>query len=121
MIRPNHVIVLVVLGALLHFADGRTATGFVAVVVAIICIWSHWHMLYFARQIARARIFVEALTRGDFELDSPESERYWREIVPIVEPAEDANSIPDWITRINMLATIVGIGLFAWGCLIVLA
>jgi len=64
---------------------------------------------------------VEALRRGEFLEGTPEAERYWRSIVPEVIPSEDSPSIPNWITNINMLATISGVLLFVIACIMLVA
>jgi hypothetical protein len=58
-------------------ASGSTVLAIVAIIVAIVCLWSWLHMWYFARILARQRLFVAALHRGEFEQGSPEAERYW--------------------------------------------
>ncbi len=97
------------------FAVDRAYLAWFAGLVALLCLWSWLHMGYFARILARNRKFVEALHRGDFKQGSPEAERYWRE-TPICVESIDIRNVPDWIARVNMLATFAAIALLAIGC-----
>ena len=98
------------------FAVDTAYLGWFAGLVALLCLWSWLHMGYFARILARNRILVEALHRGDFKQGSPEAERYWRE-TPIRVESVDIRNIPDWIARVNMLATFAAIVFLAIGCI----
>ena len=88
----------------------------IAGVVALVCLWSWLHMRYFARVLARQRLFVAALDRGDFEEESPEGERYWQTMRVEVEPC-DAADIPNWITTVNMMASLGAVVLVVWGAI----
>lgn len=72
-------------------------------------------MWYFARILARNRIFVRELQGGRFQEGSPEAERYWRELRIQVEPM-DARDVPNWITAINIIASLAGSALLFYGC-----
>ena len=107
--------VLVALFALIAFLVGENVTmAVIAGVAAIVCAASGLHMHYFARALARQRLFVEALQRGDFETGSTEAKRYWKEM-PITVDLRDVLDGPNWITAVNMVATLVAFILAIWG------
>jgi hypothetical protein len=108
--------VLSVLAAFAFARAGSYALAVLAGFVSLICLWSWIHMWYFARVLARQRLFVAALHRGDFAEGSPEAERYWQEM-PIHVEQRDVHDVPDWITVVNMAATAVAVILLAWGLL----
>lgn len=108
-------VIVAILAAMALFGAGRSRSGWTASVVAFICFWSWIHMWYFARILARNRMFVQALHNGEFKQGSPEAERFWRELRIQVEPI-DARDVPDWITRINLVASVTGVALFIYGC-----
>lgn len=88
-------------------------TGF----VSLVCLLSWLHMWYFARMMARQRLFVAALDRGDIAQDSPEAERYWREM-PIHVEERDVQDVPSWIAAVNMGAAVLAVILLAWGMIL---
>lgn len=110
----NITIAIVATSAL--FTADKAYLGCFGGLATLVCLWSWWHMGYFARILARNRIFVEALHRGNFEQGSPEAERYWREM-PIRVESIDVRNIPDWIARVNMLATFAAFALLVVGCI----
>jgi hypothetical protein len=112
-------VIIAVLAAFAFFVDGSRVMGAFACVNAVICLWSWLHMRYFARILARQRLFVAALQRGDVEQGSPEAERLWREIAVSVSP-RDIQDVPDWITGVNMVATLVAFILLVCGGIAVL-
>ena len=98
-------------------ASGSIALTIVAIVVAILCLWSWLHMWYFARILARQRLFVAALHRGEFEQNSPEAERYWNEMRIQVDP-RDMVDVPNWITMVNMVAALAAVVLLICGTIV---
>lgn len=71
-------------------------------------------MMYFARMIARDRLYVEALTRGDIKRGTPEAEQFWR-TMHITIDQRDVQHVPDWIASVNMFATLIAVVLLIWG------
>jgi hypothetical protein len=76
--------------------------------IAALCIWSGLHMRYFARLLARNRLYVEALNRGEIEEGTREATRYWQKMQITVEQC-DVKDVPDWITIVNMTATLAAV------------
>ena len=68
------------------------------------------------RVLARQRLFVEALDRGEFESGSPEADRYWKTVRIVVGP-RDVADVPNWITSINMGASLAAVVLVVWGAI----
>ena len=58
---------------------------------------------------------MEAVDRGEIEHGTEAANQYWRD-VPVRLEAGDAQEVPDWITKINMLATLAAIALAIWAC-----
>jgi hypothetical protein len=86
----------------------------VSALVAVMCLWSWLHMWYFARVLARQRTYVAALNRGEIREGAREAERYWHELQVIVQP-EDVRDVPDWITKVNIIASLCAFVLAVWG------
>ncbi len=107
---------IAVLAVVAFAAAGSVVLAFVSAFIALICVWSWLHMWYFARLLARQRLFVAALLRGEFGHNSPEAERYWREIRIEVDP-RDVADIPNWIAFLNMLASAAALVLCTWGAI----
>ncbi len=107
-------LIIPLLAILAFLASASPILAIVACIVAVVYLWSWLHMLYFARSLARQRLFVAALHRGEFEQGSPEAERYWHEMEVEVDPS-DSVDVPNWITRVNMIATVMALVLLLWG------
>lgn len=71
-------------------------------------------MRHFSRILARQRLYVEALQRGEFKDGSPEAQRYWKEM-PITLTNRDIHDVPNWIATVNMIAALVALILAIWG------
>ncbi len=110
-------LIISVLAVAAFLAAGSTVLAIVASFVTILCLWSLLHMRYFARVLARQRLFVAALDRGEFESDSSEAERYWNELRIKVEK-RDVLDIPNWITMVNMVAAVSALVLSIWGAVV---
>ncbi len=109
-------LIISVLAVVAFAASGSTTLAIIAIVVVIVCLWSWLHMWYFARVLARQRLFVAALQRGEFEQGSPEAERYWNEMQIQVDLC-DATDIPNWITMVNMVAAAAAVVFLVWGAI----
>lgn len=112
--------------AYLFFADERPALGIVASIVATTCLLSWLQMRFFACCLARQSLYFQAVNRGDFEDGSPEAQRYRSEMsiaagvfLPFLAnysiSERDARDVPDWITAVNMIATLAGVALLIGG------
>lgn len=109
-------LIIAILAVVAFAAADSPALAIVAGVVAIVCVWSWLHMWYFARILARQRLFVAALRRGDFEENSPAADKYWNEMRIEIDP-RDAADVPNWITIVNMFAAAVAIVLLICGAI----
>jgi hypothetical protein len=105
-----------VLAILTFYLAGSTIMLGISIVVGIVCLFSWFLMWYFARLLARDRIFVKELHRGEFSMDSPEAHKYWKNL-KITVSKKDIEDIPNWITAVNMLATCFAIILLVWGAI----
>ncbi len=101
------------LAAAAFLVNGNLAVGILSIVIAVICLWSSCHMNYFARMLARNRLFVEALSQGRIETGTPEAEQYWKKM-PITIEIRDIQDVPNWIACFNMLATMFALALLIW-------
>ena len=73
--------VLIAIFAIVAFmASGNLVMSVFAFLTAFVATASGLHMRHFSRILARQRLYVEALQRGEFKDGSPEVERYWREM-----------------------------------------
>jgi len=106
--------IISLVGVAAFSATGSAGMATVSAIVAIVCLWSWLHMWYFARLLARQRTYVAALNRGEFTEGTPEAYRYWKQIEIVVE-AIDVQDVPDWITRINMVAALAALVLALCG------
>ena len=88
------VLICVIAVALMH-AKGRIIFMVVAVIAAVVCFWSWGVMHNYANERAKRRQSYQ----GDFT-------------------AEEIQSVPDWITWINVGFTILGIILLVSGIIV---
>ena len=100
----------VTLGAWMLFRS----TGGMPIIAGIIGAFatSTWLLSwYHARLIARARLYTDAINRGDV----PESERdrYWRSMRVRIT-ADDMGSVPDRIAAIHIVGTLAAVGILIW-------
>ena len=107
------------LAAIAFFVDGSIVMAIVACLVGSICCASWLHMWYFAKQLARQRLYVAALDRGEITEGTPEAENLWCNM-PVSISSKDVQDVPDWITKVNMVASLLALALLLWGGLAVL-
>ena len=106
---------IISLAAVVAFTvKGAFVMATVSAIVSFVCLWSWLHMWYFARLLARQRIYVAALNHGEFAEGTPEAADFWKHAQIVVE-SRDIRDIPDWITRINMVAALVALALALYG------
>lgn len=92
---------------------GSPVLAFVSGATAVASCFSWAYMWYFARNLARQRLFVAALDRGEFDANSSEAEAYWNGMQIDVAP-QDIADVPDWISMVNMVATGIAVILLIW-------
>ena len=105
---------IAVLAVVVFYHDGKPILCGVAVFVALICFWTWRQMAYFARVLARNRLFVEALERREIVQGTPSANEFWHTMKVTIEQ-RDVDDVPDWVTVLNMLATLVALALLVWG------
>ena len=107
--------VLIAIFAIVAFmASGNVVMSVFAFLTAFAVIASGLHMRHFSRILARQRLYVEALQRGELKDGCPEAERYWKEM-PITVTTRDIQDVPNWIATVNMISTLVALILAIWG------
>ena len=107
--------VLIAIFAIVAFmASGNLVMSVFAFLTAFAATASGLHMRHFSRILARQRLYVEALQRGEFKDGSPEAEQYWREM-PITVPARVLQDVPNWIATVNLISALVALILAIWG------
>lgn len=110
--------VMIALAATFCFAfQGRLLPAIGAGIVAVACVASWLQMWYFARMLARNRIFFAALQRGEFEEGSEAANHYWKN-TPLVIEQQDVLDVPDWISWINLIATVCAALLLIWAVIV---
>jgi len=97
----------------LFLTDGQWLMAVVATGSALACLWSWLHMWYFAQSLARQRQYVEALNCKLIQENTPHAEAFWRNMRIQVKRC-DVEDIPDWITKVNLVAALVALVLLIW-------
>jgi len=109
-------VTVAVLAAIAFVVAGNTGMSIVAGIVAIICFAAWQHIRFVARQLARNRLYVAALRRGEITEQTPEAELYWRQM-PVTIDVQDAEDVPNWIAGTNLVAFLTALVLLIWGLL----
>ncbi|MFH2107768.1 MAG: hypothetical protein ABII93_03785 [Chrysiogenia bacterium] len=106
-------LILSVLAGIMFYGTGHPVLFWLCVIVVILSFWSWGVMHNYAMESAKARwdrirenmIKEERLQENIRRLDRTS-----------IHPTKaDINSVPDWITSVNMFVTFVGLGLLIWG------
>jgi hypothetical protein len=114
-----------VIAAGLLYGTGHPISFFIAIISAIIAFGSWRYMRYFAKMLARNRLFVERLQSGELGTTDAESENateYWEHLRKNVTMADanrrDIEDVPDFVSAANMFAVVVGIVMLIIGAVI---
>ena len=117
--------VICAIAAGLLYGTGHPILFSIAIVNAIIGFASWRHMCYFAKMLARDRLFMEKLDSGELgttDAKSEEAQKYWEHLRKNVTMDHtnriDADNVPNWITTVNMLAVVIGSVMLIIGAII---
>lgn len=105
--------IVCVCSAILLYGFGHSFLFWAAIVISAADLWSWGIMHNYAMNAAKAR-FDRLRENLLFENRPPEDLKHLDDI-PIQITPRDANLVPNWITSLNMLFTIIGF------CLLILA
>jgi len=112
------------LSAAILYGTGHPVLFSVACVNGIIEFASWQHMSYFAKTLARNRLFVQKLHSGELGTTDAESEQasqYWEHLRKTVTMdhviRRDIQDVPNWITTVNMIAFVIGVILLVSGAI----
>jgi hypothetical protein len=109
-------VIICVLAATAFYGRGHPVLFWLSVVIAIISFWSWGIMHNFATQSAKRR-HDQALSIMR-SLGQPEEEIAQFDSQIISSDVPDMDAVPNWLTAVNMLATLSGIILLVWGAII---
>jgi hypothetical protein len=113
---------LCAVAALVLYGTGYPVLFSIAIVNAVIELASWRLMRYFAKTLARNRLFAQKVLSGELEMRSEEAHQYWehlRESVTMDDVnTRDVRDLPNWITTVNMAAFVIGIILLVAGAII---
>ena len=105
-----------VVAVFIFYGTGHPVLLSFAVGVLFVEFLSLRHMCYFAKTLARNRLFVEKLNSGDLgssDASSNEAKQYWDHLTKTIgmkdTNLQDVIDVPDWITKVNIVAFTCGI------------
>jgi hypothetical protein len=106
-------VIVCILAAAAFYGTRHTVLFSISIAAGLIALWSWGVMHNFATASAKRRrqIILERMRYAG----RPEEECAALDSRVINPNAADMDSIPNWLTLVNMLTTLVGIVLFFWG------
>ena len=101
------------LAAIAFYGTGKHFLFWLCIIVAAISLWSWGIMHNYAMESAKTR--WDRLRENMIAEGRSAEEINRLDNTPIHLSNVDINSVPDWITMVNMVVTFAGLGLLVWG------
>ncbi len=109
-------VIIAILASIAFYGTGHPILFGISIITVILCFWSWGVMHNYAIKSAKTRwdrmrenMILEA--RPQENIDCIDN-------TPIHIASADVNAVPDWLARLNMIFTFIGVVLLIWGLII---